>query len=108
VIIVRASEFLGEADSVYRLMFIELASRVGMTLEELELEPDGDNWRWPYEKYTWREDEEEDFRKWLVDYVYKNKKKLGMSYMTKKQIREKEVPYWLLQFAWRYENEKNL
>ena len=102
----KASEFLEEADPVHRLMFTELASRVGMSLEALELEPDGDNWRWPYEKYTWREDEEADFSKWLVDYVCKNKFKLGMSYMTKKMIREKEVPYWLLQFGWKCRSEE--
>ena len=85
--------------------FEELARRVGKTLEELELKSSEDrpeNYGWCYDDYTWTHEEEQDFAEWLVEYFYNNQKKFSINNLSKKHIREYEVPYWLLMYSWRY------
>jgi hypothetical protein len=101
-----AAEFLKDAEPVYRAMFKELAARVGITLDKLNLVPDTGGWRWPYDQYEWGKEEEDDFEKWLVDYLYRHRKELGMSYAKKDYIRRRVVPEWILCFSWRYKNGK--
>jgi hypothetical protein len=42
-----------------------------------------DDW---YRKYTWTQDQHDDYKKWWIDYVYKNRKHFGVKYATKKAI----------------------
>ena len=98
----KASEFLTKVTPTYRKIFEELARRVGVTLEELELTPDeGTRWGWPYDKYSWSEAEEQEFRKWLEDYMYQNRKKLELGYSSKGRIKRYEVPFFLLMYSWK-------
>lgn len=101
-----AKEFLKDARPVYLAMYTELAKRVGMTLDKLELIEDVVGWRWPYEVYSWTVAEEDDFEVWLTNYTYKHRKKLNISYPTKKCIKRDVVPTWMLMFSWR-NNETN-
>ena len=85
-------------DHEHRPIFEELARRVGKTLDDIDL---GERTEWPYWKYTWTEEEEEDWMKWLTDWMYKNRRTLEMSYASKKMIREKIVPFWVLIYGWK-------
>lgn len=57
-------------------------------------------------KNTWTDDEESEFKEWMIDYLYKNKKAqkeiMDRSNATKKRI-EGTVGYFLLNFGWKSE-----
>ena len=93
-----ATEFFKDELPEYVEMFAEMARRVGTTLDDMVLVDNA----WPYGDYAWTEAEEKDCATWLVEHVYKYRRKFEMSYATKKMIRRKTVPYFLLQYSWRY------
>lgn len=98
----KANEFFKDDTPEYNAMFEELCRRVGTTLADLDLPGEGNKHHWPYDKYTWTEKEEEDYGKWLVEHMWKNRKKLGMGYVTKKRIRDYEVAFFSLMYGWSY------
>jgi len=100
---VSAGEFLKDEIPEYIEMFRELASRVGKNLDEIIVR-DG---QWPYDKYEWTEEEEKDYGKWLVDYVYKNRQKFKKGYATKRLIANSVVPCFLLAYSWKYKEVSN-
>lgn len=88
-------------------VFEELARRVGQSLETVELvwDKNQNKYRWCYECFSWTPEEEEKFAEWLVEYFYENRRKFQAGYLSKKHIREHEVPFWLLMYSWRYKYE---
>jgi len=112
----------------YRRLFIELCKRVGAKLEDIELKKEretwafphtaedldssengtvweahcSDRWAFPYEAYTWTKEEEDSFRDWLVEYVYKYRRKFKLGYASKKWIRDKEASMFILNYSWKY------
>lgn len=98
-----AKEFFKDESPEYVEMFAELARRVGTTLDDIDL---GDDKAWPYAEYTWTRDEEKDYEKWLVGHIYKYRRKLEISYATKKMIRRKTVPYFILMYSWKYKDNE--
>ena len=98
----KANEFL--KDHVHRPIFEEMARRIGKTLDEIEL---GDAGEWPYWQYMWTVEEEEEFREWLTDWMYKNRRKLEMGSARKKWIKDHEVPMLILLYSWKYKGEED-
>jgi len=96
----KASEYFKDDNPYYAALFKEMAHRVGLTLNDIEIE----NHNWPYDRYQWTEEEQNDYKKWAVEYMYKNRKKLYARRITKKRIREHEVPMFLLLYAWKLNN----
>jgi len=96
----KASKYL-KGEILYEI-FEEMCKRVGASLDDIELVENNGKYEFPYYAYEWTEEEESDFRKWLTNYLYKNRKKFGMSYMTKKRIDIYETPLFLLMYGWKY------
>ena len=75
----------------------KLCSYVGADYKEIDWENTADPYYW---KYTWTNEQEEDFKNWLADYLYSSKQ-ARMIYRTpprnKKQC--KECAYW---FTWNH------
>lgn len=98
----KASKFFADDTPEYVAMFEEMCHRVGATLGNLDLPGNGRRQHWPHDKYTWTEEGEAEYGKWLTEHMWKNRKALKMSYVTKKRIREHEVPFFLLMYGWKY------
>lgn len=94
------------------VIFREMCSRVGVDFVEVVLDETEKNelghYEWPYEKYTWSEKQEDEFREWVIDYLYNNtaaRHALTYCGKSKKCLRD-AVGYILLMFGWRYEEKK--
>lgn len=99
----RASEYFKDENPVYVKMFSEMCRRVGTTLEDSELIQEPDNkWGWDYRAYTWSEAEEAEYVVWLIDYIYRRRRVLGLGYASKQYIRSRVVPMFMLQYSWKY------
>lgn len=102
---ITAEEFFKDEKPEYVEMFRRLASYVDKDLDQIELHKIGrgeHSYEWPYSEYEWAEEDEKEYKKWLIDHVYKNRKKLGISYATKRIIEDKFVSHFLLNYSWRY------
>ena len=95
-------EHLKDEPPHYRRLFAELCKRVGAKLEDIELKKDGERWAFPHGMFTWTKEEGDSYEDWLVDYVYKYRRKLGVGYADKKIIRDRYVSMFLLQYSWKY------
>ena len=97
-------EFFEKNDEMpeLRVIFAELARRIGKQLTDIQL---NDRNSWPYDQYEWTEEEEKDFHKWLLDYLYKHSVKIFGYKMTKKRLRRHVTPYFLLQYSWKYKGD---
>ena len=98
-----ASEYFEQEklDEMALGLFEEMCRRVGTTLDDPKLDVgEKKPFIWKFDAYEWTEKEEEDFRKWALDYIYKRRKGRGL--YTKKHINSHFLPYWLLQYSWRY------
>jgi len=100
-----AAEFFKDEQPEYVAIFEELAKRVGKTLEEIELNDYENQHEWPYSEYEWTEDDENEYKNWLIDHVYKYRKKFGFSHATNKMVKNKFVSHFLLNYSWRYKRE---
>jgi len=102
-----AQEYMDKhEDSVYAEIFAKMSARIGLQLKDIQLVKTGKTWEWPFYRYEWTEEEEADFKKWLIEYIYKHRKKLGCVY-SKTIITSIVVPMFLLNYSWRYKEEKN-
>ena len=95
-------EFLKDEKPHYRRLFIELCKRVGAKLEDVELEKEDNEWAFPHGAYTWTPEQEDSYEKWLIDYIYKYRRKFEMGYLDKKMTRDRYTPMFLLQYSWEY------
>ena len=81
----------------------EMCKRVGVDYDKVYFYKDG----W-YSEHTWTEEEYDDFRKWLLDYLYNStearKQIMTFPYTTKKQIK-KAVDMFGLQYGWKFTRE---
>ena len=82
----------------------EMCKRVGADYNKVYFHKEG----W-FSKYTWTEEEYNDFLKWLVDYLYKSndarKELMEYNYKTKKHIK-KAVDMFGLCYGWKFKREK--
>jgi len=65
----------------------------------IEIVNSSEDW---YLKYSWSEEEENNFKNWLVGYFQKNKKaqrELYGNVLTGKELRRR-VEYWTLDYGW--------
>ena len=85
-----------------RKTFSELCKRVALRLEDVELRKEGKGWAFPFGDYSWTREEEDEYREWLTEYVYKNRGKFHLSFATKKMIRDRYVGMFLLSYSWKY------
>ena len=65
---------------------------VGAKFYSIKRSCKGDQW---FMKYSWTEDQEKEFRKWLTKYVIK---KLGIQ----PQLADKMVTMFLFEYGWKY------
>lgn len=62
-----------------------------------------------YMQYEWTQKQQEEFEKWMVNYLYKNRKArhaLECSYRTKRFIRDNFVKGWTFNYGWKYKKEE--
>jgi len=100
-----AKEFFKDEQPEYVEMFRRLALYVHKDLDQIELHKTGKirfTYEWPYSEYEWAEEDENEYKKWLIDHVYKHSKKFGISHATKKMIKDKFVSHFLLNYSWMY------
>jgi len=95
-------EFFKNEKPHYRRLFIELCKRVGAKLEDVELIKEDNKWALPHEAYTWTMEEEDSYKDWLVEYVYKYRRKFRIGYASKKWIRDREASMFILNYSWKY------
>ena len=95
-------QYLKNASPHERELFTELCKRVALRLEDVELRKDGKEWMFPFEDYTWTREAEDNYKDWLVEYVYKNRREFHLSFATKKMIRDRYVGMFLLSYSWKY------
>lgn len=77
----------------------KLCSYVGETPDSINFTEH--NW---YLKHEWTEEQEEDFKKWFVDYLYKNpkaQKELYYFATKNKKILEKRAEFFVFSYGWR-------
>lgn len=114
----KASEYFKDESKIYIKIFKKLVSCVGKNLDQIELlQGERNRYNWPLDEhelidgeksysYEWTEKEEQRYKKWLVNYIYRHRKKLGLSYANKEMIRDKTVGYFLLMYGWRYKKDE--
>lgn len=77
----------------------EMCRRVGADFDKIDFGKE----RW-FEDYTWDEKQQEDFEKWLTDYLYKNKKATAelysMHYPSKKWVKQ-AADMFILSYGWK-------
>ena len=81
-------------DNTYLTCVTEMFKRVGLEYPNKEL-TDQDNW---FEKYTWTEEEEIDFKKWVIKLLMKKHK-------YRKKHAEFEAGCFLLDVGWKIKEE---
>lgn len=77
----------------------EMCNRVGADYDSIDFS----NELW-YSKYEWTIQEEKQFEKWMIDYLYKNtkarKELMNCSYLKKKSYLEKVAREFTFQYGW--------
>lgn len=103
---IKASEYIKKNYSkAWQIIFVEMARRVGKSLDDLELDlvdAYKGTYQWCYDAHRWSLVEEEAFRDWLLKFMFENRGKLGLGNVGRKYIRKHIIPYFLLQYSWRY------
>lgn len=78
-----------------KIILDEMCSRVGA--KDIDFEEN----EW-YLKYSWTEEEQEDFRKWLADFFYNNSKVRRVFHIIKsKRECNKASGMFILNYGWR-------
>jgi hypothetical protein len=81
----------------------EMCNRVGADYDKLD--PKKEDW---YLEYSWTEKEQDDFKEWVVDYLYRStgarKAILNFPLKNKTKIR-KAVDWFLFDYGWTLKNE---
>lgn len=95
-------ELLKDEKPHYRRLFAELCKRVGAKLEDIKLIKEDTMWAFPHDAHTWTPEQEDSYEEWFVNYVYKYRRKFEMGYATKKMIRDKQAPMFILNYSWKY------
>jgi len=91
----------GFCDSL-NVILKEMCKRVGAKYKNIDF--NSNDW---YKQYNWSKDEEQLFKRWLIDYLYKNEKarKELMTITIKDRNNCKEAATWFLfQYGWTYKN----
>lgn len=81
-----------------REVFGEMCQRVGVKLEEFNF--NRPEW---FMDYSWTVAEQDDFRKWLIDYLLKHKeaRKALLTFQTKnKKLIAKAADWFILDYGW--------
>jgi len=83
----------------------EMCSRVGADFDKINFKEDG----W-FMKYSWTEDEEADFKKWLANYLKDRKAMMSLyqSSTTNKYFREKAADAFIFNYGWKLKLKKKL
>ena len=83
----------------------EMCRRVGATYEDIDFEKEG----W-FREYEWTENEEEDFKKWLVNYLYnstKARRELTTIGHKNKKWCQTFADFWSFNYCWKYKGNLN-
>lgn len=100
-----------ELDEHMVAIFEEMCKRVGADFVHVILDQtkkSNGRYHWPFEAYTWTEEQEEDFAKWTVDYLYTNadaRKSLTRCGKNKKCLKQ-AVTFILFMWGWKYEKKE--
>ena len=86
------------------IVFKEMCKRVGADYRKVDVTKEG----W-FSEYKWTEKEQEDFKKWMVDYLYNNTEArhelLEIPFRAKKAIK-KAVDWFIFDYGWAYKDEE--
>lgn len=79
----------------------EMCKRVNVNFKDIDFKKD----RW-FMKHSWTFKQENDFRKWLIDYLNNNSeaRKEVLKNPNKKEV-EKAVSWFIINYGWKYKNE---
>lgn len=83
----------------------EMFNRVGANYDSIDF---SDN-KW-YNKYEWTLQEQKQFEKWMIDYLYKNpkaRKEIMNHSIKRKSYLEKVVKEFTFQYGWSLAKEEN-
>jgi len=84
-------------------VLVEMGRRVGANMEEIDTK--SKDW---FMEYEWTIKEQDDFKKWMVNYLYTNGKArrtlFALSGRSKKLIR-KTVDMFVFQYGWKFKEE---
>lgn len=89
-------------NKTYRAIFGELCKRV--RVEPYHVNFDEPNWYWAH---TWTQWEQDDFKKWLIDYLMENKeamKEISVYHYANKRTAERIADDLILNYGWKVEN----
>lgn len=94
---------LAEIEGVtWKVLLREMCKRVGANPNEIDFSQS--DW---YTEYTWTENQEFDFKDWIIDYLTKNKAALSeisnSSSISKKRI-EKIAVEFIFMYGWKVKN----
>jgi hypothetical protein len=86
----------------------EMCSRVNADYEKIPFNEDGSNW---FLRFEWSPDEENEFKKWLMDYLYSNSKSRReiMAYPVKtKKMCSRVANSFVSNYGWRTSENENI
>lgn len=91
-----------EFDEHIQEILSEMCKRVGTTIEDVDFQTD--NW---FKLYEWTEEEQEDFKNWLIDYLYvknKSRKVIATNPIKNKKHLEKIADWFIFNYGWKIKN----
>ena len=89
-----------------KTILTEMCQRVGADYATIDFQDE----KW-YHRYEWTQDEDIDFQKWLVDYLYNNTKARNevMSVPIKRKSHLKKFANWFtFMYGWKYKKIENI
>jgi hypothetical protein len=87
----------------FEIIMKEMFKRVGEQWDEEY--PKQKQW---FSKHSWTQEEQNDFNKWMVDYLYNNleaRKQVLTSRVKNKRMIQKAVNWFLLDFGWKLKED---
>lgn len=82
----------------------EMCKRVEASHKDINFQEDG----W-FRKYEWTEEQEQNFVKWMVEYLYTNKEareEITYSYIKTKKELKKVADFFTMMYGWKIKNDK--
>ena len=89
-----------------RIVLKEMCDRVEADFNNIHF----DNSEW-YHEYEWTEEESDDFKKWLINYLYKHTKardELLTANIRNKKFIERQMSWFMLSYSWRFKQKEVL
>ena len=89
------------------IILTEMCRRVDVRFEDVNFSKQGDK-EW-FQKYEWSEEEQDDFKKWLVDYLYKSteaRRELTEIFSKNKRQLTRAAEMFCFSYGWKFKKGK--